>query len=138
MSFKSASLIVQVSDFLLNRDFNIYFNKIKDLVDHTESSLKITKQRVLSSHHLYDETLQKGEREVVKLQGKGWDIKDLFKEYYVIHEEKYHELPKYSELKFDDLEYQTILDKVKCFAFINGVSECVLTATIKNIGCYRL
>lgn len=119
-SFKSASLIVQVSKcFVTNHCDYLTLNHL-DLVDYTEESMNITKQMFLSSHHQYEEqTLRENDRKVIKLEGKGWVINDLFAEYYVINETKYLKTPHYEILKLNDQTNSQSLEHA-CFAFIDA------------------
>jgi hypothetical protein len=90
--------------------------------------MNITKQLVLSSHHYYEnkndvQKLQEDKRTVRKVEGKGWTINDLFKEYYVIDEIKHPVSPLYFPYTATQMTLEQVVSNATCFAFNGSVRE---------------
>jgi hypothetical protein len=87
--------------------------------------MNITKQMVLSSHQYYDDqTLGRDNKTVHKLQGNGWIINDLFKEYCVINETKHTKPPSYIDFDVtNETTWQEVFNGPICFFFDGSVRE---------------
>jgi hypothetical protein len=72
-------------------------------------------------------------RKAIKVQGRGWNTSDIFKEFYVFHEfHQYEKAPRYDVLRANETNLEDLQPGNKtCFALFKDKDE------VKNSTIYK-